>query len=74
MKNTFRENVFVYEDFSIIFYGKENELHRKCRFLGVYGKCYSSSSFKDTAKLMLPLDLARLRVYKKDSFFIYLRK
>ena len=30
--NTFRENIFVYEDFSLN--RKENELHRKYSFLG----------------------------------------
>ena len=32
MKNTFRENVFISEDFSIN--RKEKELHRKYRFFG----------------------------------------
>ena len=34
MKNTFRENVFVCEDFSLN--RKENELHRKYSFFGGY--------------------------------------
>ena len=33
MKNTFRENVFICEDFSLNH--KENELNRKYRFFGV---------------------------------------
>ena len=39
--------------------------------LGFDGKCYSSD-FRDRTKLMLPLDLARLRVYKNIPFFHYL--
>ena len=71
MKKTFRENAFVCEDFSLNH--KENELHRKYVFWGVYGKYYSSN-FRDKTKFMVPLDLARLRVYKTVFFFIYLQK
>ena len=39
MNNTFREKVFVSEDFSLNH--KENELQRKYRFWGVYGKYLS---------------------------------
>ena len=71
MKNIFRENGFVCEDFSLN--RKENELHRKYRFFGgVHGKYYSN--FRDRTKFMLPLYLARLRVYKTVFFKIYLRK
>ena len=60
MKKTFRENVFIYEDFSLN--RKENELHRKYRFWGVCGKEQGSPSFSDRTKWMVPLDLARLKV------------
>ena len=56
MKKTFRENVFVCEDFSLN--RKENELHRKYKVLGGYGKCYDSANFRDRTKWMVPLDLA----------------
>ena len=69
MKKTFRENVFVCEDFSLNH--KENKLQRKYIFWGVYLKYSCSSNFRDRTKLMLPLDLARLRAYK-NIFFVYL--
>ena len=59
-KNTFRENDFVCEDFSLN--RKENDVHRKYRFWGVYGKEEGSPNFRDRTKWMVPLDLARLRV------------
>ena len=60
MKKTFRENVFICEDFSVN--RKENELRRKHGFLGLYGKEQGSPNFRDRTKWMVPLDLARLRV------------
>ena len=61
MKKTFRENVFICEDFSLS--RKENKLCRKYGILrGLYGKEQESPNFGDRTKWMVPLDLARLGV------------
>ena len=61
MKKTFRENVFICEDFSLN--RKKNELRRKYGiFCWLYGKEQGSTNFRDRTKWMVPLDLARLRV------------
>ena len=61
MKKTFRENVFICEDFSLN--GKENELRRKYGILrGLCGKEQGSPNFRDGTKWMVPLDSAQLRV------------
>ena len=55
MKKTFRENVFICEDFSLN--RKENELRIKYGILrGLYEKEQESSNFRDWG--MVPLDLA----------------
>ena len=61
MKKTFRENIFICDDFSLNH--KENELRRKYRvFGGSTEKIMHPANFRDRAKLTVPLDLARLRV------------
>ena len=73
MKKTFREIVFVCEDFSLN--RKENELHRKYKVFGGSTKNeMDCSNFRDRTKWMFPLDLARLRVYNSIFLFVYLRK
>ena len=57
MKKTFRENVFICEDFSLNC--KENELREN---MGFWGKEQGSSNFSDRTKWLVPLELARLRV------------
>ena len=45
------------------------------RFWGSYGKCNGSANFRDRTKWMVPLDLARLRVYNSIFFsFIFKNK
>ena len=61
MKKTFRENVFICDDFSLN--RKENELRIKYRvFGGPTEKTTNPPNFRDRRKWMVPLDLARLRV------------
>ena len=68
MKKTFRENVFICEDFSLNC--NEKELRRKYWVLGgLYGKEIGSPNIRDRTKWKVPLDLARLRVYKNCGFF-----
>ena len=67
MKKAFREIIFVCEDFSLN--REENELHRKYKVLG--GSTENEmdcSNFRYRTKWMVPLDLARLRVY--NSIFL----
>ena len=73
MKKTFQKIFFICEDFSLN--RKENELRRKYRVLaGSMEKRLHTPNFRDITKWMVPLDLARLRVYKTVPFFIYLQK
>ena len=60
MKKTFRENVFICEDFSPNH--KENELRRKYGIFGGFTEKNKDPNFRDRTKWMVPLDLARLRV------------
>ena len=71
IKKTFRENVFVCKDFSLN--RKENELHRKYMVLGATEN--GMANFRDRTKWLVPLDLARLRVYNSIFFsFIFENK
>ena len=61
MKKTFRENVFICEDFSLN--RKENEeLRRKYGIFGGSTEKNKDPPILDRTKWMVPLDLARLRV------------
>ena len=66
MNTTSQENAFVCGDFLSTV--KETSCIENIRVLGVNGKCFSSSNFRDRTKLILPLDLARLRVNKSIPF------